>query len=369
MKTESAKKIEELNKNSLPVLNLDKINANSLPELQGWKEKQEILLSENPFIEIIDNTSYSEAKKRRTALLKGRTTIQGQDKLIGSKLKEVRTKVSTASNELINITIGAEEIQQDEVKKYEAKKEVDRLEKVRLLDIRKSQIKEKINSIFNEWTQRIIDFNFETIADVNIVEVLSNIDAEYFEEFASDFNEKTRILTQLFSEKKSSLQIEENQRLETLKLSAEREKFQEEQKVAKEKAEAQEQDRLKQQKIIDAQNKKKQDDLHEKERELNAEKKRSADIEAERRKKQEEADFKKLENENAAKKIKEEKAEKKRANDLKPDKQKLEKHIAELKFPEEDFKLNNTQSLEFLAGLDEELLSFKLKLKSNINLI
>ena len=351
------------------VLNLDEINANSLPELQGWREKQETLLTDNPFIEITDNTSYYEAKKRRTALLKGRTTIQGQDKLIASKLKEVRTKVSIASNELIKITIEAEDKQQEEVKKYEAKKELDRLEKVRLNNIRRAEIQEKIDIIFNEWKLIIKNYTLLGIADVNIVEILSDIDTAYFEELAPDFNEKTRILTQLFSEKKASLQIKENQRLETLKLAIEREKFEDDKKAAKEKAAEEEKIRLRKQELIYAKNKKKQDTLDEREREINAEKERIAKIEATRIKKEEEVAFKKLEKENTAKRIKEEKAEKKRALDLLPDQQKLEKYITELNFSEEDLKLKNKQSIEFLEALHEGLVDFKEKFISDIKYI
>ena len=59
-------------------LQLSDLKVNNLPELQGWKEKQEKLVSENPFVEITDNKTYEVACKRRTALLKGRTELEKQ---------------------------------------------------------------------------------------------------------------------------------------------------------------------------------------------------------------------------------------------------------------------------------------------------
>ena len=35
----------------------------TLPELQGWKEKQEAIVKENPFIEVVDNATYEDDKK------------------------------------------------------------------------------------------------------------------------------------------------------------------------------------------------------------------------------------------------------------------------------------------------------------------
>ncbi len=114
------------------IISLEQIDANKLPELQGWKEKQEQLVKDNPFMEITDNTTYAEAKKRRTALVSGRTEIQKADKLIASKLKDFRNKVSQISNSLIEISKPHEEKQQEEVKRYEAVKEQERQEKIRL---------------------------------------------------------------------------------------------------------------------------------------------------------------------------------------------------------------------------------------------
>ena len=113
------------------LIQIEKIQANFLPELQGWKEKQEVLVKENPFLKIEDNKTYNEAKKRRTSLVAGRTTIQNQDKLIASKIKKFRSNVAEASRELIAITQPHEERQQEEVKRYEQIKADEKAEKIR----------------------------------------------------------------------------------------------------------------------------------------------------------------------------------------------------------------------------------------------
>jgi len=109
---------------------LEKIEPRQLSELNGWREKQETLLKANPFIKIQDNKSYELAKKSRTALLRGRTEIEKQDKLIASRLQIFRKKVIEVKNELIAITLLSEQKQQDEVKRYEKIKEDERLERI-----------------------------------------------------------------------------------------------------------------------------------------------------------------------------------------------------------------------------------------------
>ena len=59
-------------------LQLEDLKVSNLPELQGWKEKQQKLVEENPYVEIVDNKSYEVACKSRTALLKGRTELEKQ---------------------------------------------------------------------------------------------------------------------------------------------------------------------------------------------------------------------------------------------------------------------------------------------------
>ena len=104
-------------------LQLSDLKVSNLPELQGWKEKQEVLVKDNPYVEITDNKTYEVACKSRTALLKGRTELEKQDKLVASKLSTFRKDVKTETDNLIAITLPFEEKQQIEVKRYEEIKE------------------------------------------------------------------------------------------------------------------------------------------------------------------------------------------------------------------------------------------------------
>jgi 4-alpha-glucanotransferase len=117
---------------SKEVLNLDELNVNQLPELATFETTQKELVKSNPFVEIIDNKTYEKAKAHRTALLKGRTSLENQEKLIASKLSNFRKSVGEKTKKLIEITLPFEEKQQSEVKRWENIKEAEKAEKERL---------------------------------------------------------------------------------------------------------------------------------------------------------------------------------------------------------------------------------------------
>lgn len=243
--------------------NLETIEVSTLPELQGWKEKQETIVLDNPFIEIIDNKTYEEAKKARTTLVSARTTIEKQDKLIASKLKDVRTKAGKFSLELVNITLPHEEKQQEEVKRYEAVKEAERVAKEKAERERKDAIEKNIESICQTAKSKIDNLNFTSI------EVLKNdfennlykTDVSEFEEFELQFASKVQILKQQLEDKIKVVTEKENQRIEAENLAKAKADFEAE-KLAKAKADkAVEEKRIADQKVIDDANKKRQEEL------------------------------------------------------------------------------------------------------------
>jgi hypothetical protein len=370
------------------IIILDDINANSLPELQGWKEKQESLVKENPFISVTDNKTFEEAKKRRTALLKGRTEIEKQDKLVASKLKEFRGKVSEASKELILITTPHEEKQQTEVKRYEELKAKEKAEKERIEAERKQAIKDSITSIFQEWKTAISNLTFEGLEEFLMIDILADADTSKFEEFELDFAEKVQILTNLFNEKKQQLEISEKQRVESENLKKEREElerkqklederlkkerkqFEKEQKLAKEKAEKEAENKRKEQEKIDAENKRKADEIAKKEAELQVEKDRLAKIESDRLAK-EKAD--KKAKEDAERKVQEEKeikerkqAVKERLEALQPDKEKLQKVIDSICINAKRPELQDTNAIEFYNKLESEIEAMKISFSNSL---
>lgn len=202
---------------------LSTIDPKKLPELQGWKEKQLQAVKENPFVEIKDNESYEIAKKHRTALVTARTSLQKQDKTVASKLKELRTSVGNATNELIEITLPHEEKQQEEVKRYEAIKEQQRIE-------REEKEKKRINSINDKIQEAKSDLNWfidnlaldvEVPKFTHLIEKHSDFD---FEEFQSMFDEIVADAKERYHKRVEELQEQEKQRKENERLRKEAEK-------------------------------------------------------------------------------------------------------------------------------------------------
>jgi hypothetical protein len=345
--------------NNNQIIVIDEIKANSLPELQGWKEKQEALVEENPFLPITDHKSYEEGKKRRTALLKGRTEIEKQDKLVASKLRELRGKISEASKELISISLPHETKQQEEVKRYEEKKAEEKAEKERIEAERKQGIKDSIESIFQEWKKAINNLTYEGIEDFLMVDILADADTSKFEEFELDFAEKVQTLTTLFNEKKGQLEIAEKQRLEDERLKKERESLEEEKRQAREKAEKEAEEKRLEQEKIDAENEKKAKELAKKEAEIEEEKKRLAKKEAEVKAKEEAEKAAKEKAEKEAEEKAQEEAAKKREEALQPDKKKLQKVIDSISINAEKPNLKDGEAVEFYNKLEQEIQALK----------
>jgi hypothetical protein len=248
--------------------NLETIEVSMLPELQGWKEKQEAIVTENPFVSIIDNKTYEEAKKARTTLVSARTTIEKQDKLIASKLKDVRTKAGNFSLELVNITLPHEEKQQEEVRRYEAVKEAERVTKEKAEKERKDAIESKIERFYQDSKLMIENMNFQSIEvfKTNFQSNLDKTDVTQFEEFELQFASKVQLLKQQLEDKITILTDKENQRIEAEKLAKEKADFEAE-KEAKAKADkAIEDKRIADQKVIDDENQRKANELAEKEK-------------------------------------------------------------------------------------------------------
>lgn len=76
-------------------LSLENFNVNMLQEVQNKKEQQLQIVKDNPYIEIVDNETFTTAKKHRTALVSARTALQNEQKLVIKKVKENITMEKT----------------------------------------------------------------------------------------------------------------------------------------------------------------------------------------------------------------------------------------------------------------------------------
>lgn len=204
-------------------LQLEDLKVSNLPELQGWKEKQQKLVEDNPYVEIVDNKSYEVACKSRTALLKGRTELEKQDKLIASKLTSFRKEVKQETDNLIAITLPYEEKQQSEVKRYEEIKASEKAEKERLDQERVNSIKTRIDNFESDSYKIIQDTTIDNVElHKTMLDALVNIDFDY-EEFDILFEQaKARIQTS-WDAKCSDIQEKEAQRIENERLQKEAE--------------------------------------------------------------------------------------------------------------------------------------------------
>lgn len=204
------------------VLKLDDLKATNLPELQGFKEVQEALVKQYPFIEITGNASYETAKKHRTTLLKGRTSLEAQDKLIASKLSNFRKDVKTIIDELVSITLPHETKQQEEVKRFEEIKENERLEREKKEKERIDLIKQTISELETEGLTIIQKSNIDNVNEnKSLLDKLVNIDFD-FEEFDILFDQVKQRLQSQFDTKCGDIQEKENQRIANEKLLKEK---------------------------------------------------------------------------------------------------------------------------------------------------
>lgn len=320
------------------LIQLDKINAKQIVEVSKWEKVQKDIIKENPFIEITDTATYNQAKSNRTALLKARTSLlgsNGQEGVIRSTFKNLLTGSINILQGLADMTEPHYSKQQEEVKRYEAIIEEKRLERVkkaeeaalaeekRILDINN-----KIDAIHSEYKNKIVALTFDGIIDLekDIADNLTERDVKEFEEFEITYYKALGQINELLKEQKEILTTSENQRLEGIRLTEERKKFEEEKALAKEEGD-------KKQAIIDAENKKKADEQAEKQRLIDAENeakaKKLAEQEAEIKAEQER--LQKIEDDRLEKirvakeekqRIANEKKEAKRLKALQPDKDK-----------------------------------------------
>jgi hypothetical protein len=200
-------------------LELATLDANNIVELDGWKAKQQSVIKENPFIEIVDRETYEVAKTRRTALVSARTGIQSQDKTIGSFLSKFRKQTMVISKDLIAITEPFEAKQQKEVSRYEEILDEKRREKELEEQKRIDKIQESIEMFSLEFSSLVDRMMFETIDETQIqIDELINTNIEKdFEEYQPLFVEKVDENQERFFTIKATLIDREETKKQTLK--------------------------------------------------------------------------------------------------------------------------------------------------------
>lgn len=345
-----------------------------LINIDEWKIKQQKVVEENPFIVITDNSSFTEAKKARTNLVSARTEIEKQDKVIASKLKELRVKTQEATSELISITKPFEDKQQDEVKRYEAIKEAEKLEKARIEEERIANIKIEINETIKSFKDEIQILSFENIEafENNFIENLKIFNKSKFHEFVSLYEEKEIEVLEFLQNKINQLREDEIKRIEREEIEAEKKRLAEQRKLYEER-----QAIIKAEQEAEAERIKKeqaeiQRKLDEERKVIEYEKKRLQDAENERLSKikaeQEAKELEELKRKQEVERIEKEKIEKERLESLRPDKEKIILFLDRIDINIDNIDLKNNDLIkitkEFINNIESNINDFKEKLIS-----
>ena len=208
------------------IIELDKIDPMTLPELASFKEKSLAVVKENPYVEIVDNPTYELAKKARTNLRSTRTELQKQEKAIKDKLNGFKKRVENVTAELIAISEPHEIKQQTEVTRYEDIKEQERLEKQRIEQERVDSIKNRIKSFADLFNSKIESLTFAGIDyfKAEFYEFVNIQNKSSFEEFEVLYDDMLQSVSAHFKSKQSILIEQEQNRLEQIRLTEEREK-------------------------------------------------------------------------------------------------------------------------------------------------
>lgn len=184
-----------------------------LKPLKEFEKKQNKLVKNNPYIEISDTKSFESAKQSRTALVKGRTELQGQQKTINNSVNSIKTAVKEETERLIEITKPAEEKQQIEVKRYEAIQNESRIERERIAQEKSDAIKKQIDGLIDLWENDIKSLIYDKIDSFqqSFEEYFDKLDLSQFEDLEIYFSGKYASLNNLFLQK--CTEIEKDQEL------------------------------------------------------------------------------------------------------------------------------------------------------------
>ena len=175
------------------LIKLDEFNIQQLPELQNKKKEVSAKISTFKYVEIKDNSSYEEAKKVRTGVRTIRTDLQKEQKSVDKKIKDfILGPVKEAYEEIINAVIDVENIQQEEVTRWEDIKEKERQEKLLLEQQRFEGIKAKIKEFGDVWEQAFSLMKYENIKECidTFQESVEVVDVKELEEFEILFTDK-----------------------------------------------------------------------------------------------------------------------------------------------------------------------------------
>lgn len=195
---------------------LQKLDPTNLSELKEFEKSQKQLVEDHPFVEITDPASYKEAKKNRTALKTGRTTIEKQDRTIGSVVSSFRKGTKAEAERLIAITQPHEEKQQAEIDRHEAILQAEKDHQERIEQERIDGIKQKIEDMKLTLSKSVFEMEYEDIEQTEefFEMIVRGCENEFdFMEFKFLFDEMVQEQRTALKATKTNLEEEHKQKL------------------------------------------------------------------------------------------------------------------------------------------------------------
>lgn len=199
-----------------------KLDDKVLKRFNEYEQKQQKLVAENPFIEVVDAETYEIGKQRRTALLKGRTSLEKESAAGVKNMNAFKKWFKSKYDHFVGISKDAEEKQQKSVKAYEDILEAEKEKERQAEETRINEINDLIGEAKTELENVVDEMKFSTIDESRqkfdeIVES-EKYDQGVFMEREFLFTEMRDELEAKFNHRVDELKKEETERLERLDL-------------------------------------------------------------------------------------------------------------------------------------------------------
>lgn len=201
---------------------LMKVDNNQLIHVNEWEQKLKKLVKENPFVEIVDKESYNLAKSRKAVLKNARLELrttgkkESQESILLTKLKGITEFVKEKITFLVAIPTTPEDLQQDEIDRYDLILQAEKDEADRLEGIRTDAIKTEIERVKGVLQETIDGSSFATLVDDELAFRLLATSGFDFQEFDFLFDEMIAEMTKKMEDNVQLIKDEESTRVENL---------------------------------------------------------------------------------------------------------------------------------------------------------
>lgn len=207
-------------KKAIKEFELIQFEPNQIVNFSKWENQQKRLVKDNPFIKVVDSKTHAIAKKRRTNLVTGRTTLQKERDDVKKELNRAKTFVADKYDGFIAISSKAETKQQQELTEYETKLAEEKEREAALEEKRINDINQLIQDCEASLDGIIDRVSFETLEDsqqsFDATVDSGQYDPEVFEERLFLFEEMVEKQQEKLNDKSVQLQIQEQTRLDNL---------------------------------------------------------------------------------------------------------------------------------------------------------